>query len=223
MNEKEIHLRDYFRIIKKRKYTVVTFFIVTFVVVLISTLSVDPVYQASVKLLVEKSKADPLVAGYRYFAYDPEFLQTQFQIISSTSVAKKVVKILDLEKSYDSYFKDDDKGFSVIDSTRNWVKNIFSLIRSLAGIGRTQPDPDTDRTDSADMSKADRIAKLIKSGIVVEPIMDTRIVMVSFRSPNPVLSQMIVNTIAKAYIEEILEMRMEASGYAIKWMAKKSG
>lgn len=46
MEEREIHLRDYLKIVYKRRYTVLTFFAIVFIVVLIGTLSSIPVYQA---------------------------------------------------------------------------------------------------------------------------------------------------------------------------------
>ncbi len=223
MNEKEIHLRDYLLIIRKRKYIVITFFLITFIVALIGSLSSAPVYKASVKLLIEKSKADPLVAGYRYLSYDPEFLQTQFQIISSTSVAKKVVKLLDLENSYSSFFQKEEGKQSILSKAVSWLKDIYALVLKLGGLTKSHT-ADQEKTDNvnAEISKADILARIIKGGITVEPVVGTRIVSVSFRSQNPVLAKMIVNTVAKAYIEEILEMRMEASGYTIKWMAQKA-
>ena len=68
MEEKEIHLREYLQIIFKRRYTVLTFFAIVFVVVLIGTLSSSPVYQASTKVLIEKVEAANLSMAYPYYA-----------------------------------------------------------------------------------------------------------------------------------------------------------
>ena len=48
-SEQEIHLRDYLHIIRKRKNTVVVFFIVTFALVLIGTLAATPIFEASTR------------------------------------------------------------------------------------------------------------------------------------------------------------------------------
>ena len=106
MIENELHLKNYLRVILKRKYTVVTFFIVIVVIALMGSLNYTPEYTASTKLLIEKNDENPLMMNYRYGAsYDPEFLATQSQIIKSEPVSKKVVKALDLENTYASYFK----------------------------------------------------------------------------------------------------------------------
>ncbi len=189
MEEKEIHLRDYLKIIYKRRYTVYTFFIVVFVVVLIGTLSSKPVYKASTKVLIEKVEPYNLSMMYPYYTpYDPEFYETQYQLIKSKSVAEKVVKMLSLESTYERYFKDSGNPFGEDDK----------------------------------ISKTEILADIITAGIVVTPVKNSKIVNISFMSPNPEFAQIVANTVAKAYIEEILDMKMSASRYSLEWMTKKA-
>lgn len=189
MEEREIHLRDYLRIIYKRRYTVFTFFIIVFIVVLIGTLSSTPVYKASTKVLIEKGEPSNLSMMYPYYMpYDPEFYETQYQLIKSTSVAQKVVKMLSLETTYESYFKGDKKRFS----------------------------------DSEDASKTNMLTNIISSGITVSPVKNSKIVNISYMSTNPEFATLVANSVAKAYIEEILEMRMSSTRYSIEWMTKKA-
>jgi len=187
MEEQEIHLRDYFKIIYKRRYTVYTFFTIVFIVVLIGTLSTTPVYKATTKVLIEKVEPANLTLPYPYYApYEPEFYETQYQLIKSTSVASKVVKALSLENTYEMYFK----GEKI--------------------------------TPQGNKTKADVLADIISSGIVVTPVKNSKIVTISFMSKNPEFAAMVANSVAKAYIEEILDMRMSSSRYSIEWMSKKA-
>ncbi len=187
MEEQEIHLRDYLKVIYKRRYTVYTFFIIVFIIVLIGTLSTTPVYKASTKVLIEKVEPANLTLPYPYYApYEPEFYETQYQLIKSTSVASKVVKALYLENMYELYFK----GEKIV--------------------------PKGNKT------KADMLADIISSGIVVTPVKNSKIVTISFMSTNPEFAALVANSVAKAYIEEILDMRMSSSRYSIEWMSKKA-
>lgn len=188
MEEKEIHLRDYLKVILKRRYTVLTFFAIVFVVVLIGTLSSSPVYQASTKVLIEKVEPSNLsVINPYYMTYDPEFLETQYQLIKSKSVALKVVKMLSLENTYGSYFK-----------------------------GKKLVSGDPEKT------QADELADIISSGITVSPVKNSKIVNIGFMSTNPYFAEAVANSVAKAYIEEILDMRMSASRYSLEWMTRKA-
>jgi polysaccharide biosynthesis transport protein len=187
IEEKEIHLRDYLRIILKRRYTALTFFIIVSVIVVIGTLSSTPIYQASAKVLIEKVEPANLAMLYPYYApYEPEFYETQFQIIKSTSVARKVVKALSLENTYESYFK----GHKI--------------------------------SASMQKSKADILAGIINAGIVVSSVKNSKIVNMGFVSTNPEFAVLVANSVAQAYIDEILEMRMSTSRYSMEWMTRKA-
>jgi succinoglycan biosynthesis transport protein ExoP len=189
MEEREIHLRDYLRIIYKRRYTAFTFFIIVFIVVLIGTLSTTPVYKASTKVLLEKVEPSNLSMMYPYYMpYDPEFYETQYQLIKSTSVAQKVVNMLSLETTYESYFKG--------------AKKVFS------------------NDDLA--SRTNMLADIISGGITVSPIKNSKIVNISYMSTNPEFATLVANSVAKAYIEEILDMKMSSTRYALEWMTKKA-
>lgn len=189
MEEKEIHLRDYLKVIYKRRYTVYTFFIIVCVVVIIGTLSSTPIYKATTKVLIEKVEPYNLSMMYPYYMpYDPEFYETQYQLIKSKSVAEKVVKMLSLENTYEKYFKD--------------AKKIFS--------------------DGQKTSRTEILTNIISSGIVVTPVKNSKIVNISFLSTNPDFAEIVANTVAQAYIDEILEMRMNASRYSLEWMTKKA-
>ena len=187
MEEREIHLRDYLRVISKRRYTVYTFFTVVFIVVLIGTLSSTAIYRASTKVLIERVEPSNLTMMNPYYtAYDPEFYETQYQLIKSTSVAQKVVKMLALENTYESYFKGN----------------------------KISP--------SGEKSKADILADIVSGGILVSPVKNSKIVNISFMSSSPEFAALVTNSVARAYIEELLDMRMSASRYSIEWMAKKA-
>ncbi|MEW6571041.1 MAG: polysaccharide biosynthesis tyrosine autokinase [Nitrospirota bacterium] len=189
MEEREIHLRDYLKVIYKRKYTVYTFFAIVFIIVLIGTLSSSPMYKASTKVLIEKVEPYNLSMMYPYYMpYDPEFYETQYQLIRSKSVAQKVVRMLSLEDTYGSYFKDGEKLFS----------------------------------GDQEKSKTDILAAIISSGIIVTPVKNSKIVNIGFMSTNPDFAEKVANTVAKAYIEEILDMKMSSSRYSLEWMTKKA-
>jgi len=105
LQEQEIHLRDYVSVILKRKTTVLTFLIITFLTVFIATYTATPIYTASSQVLIEKNtSSSAIVGGNSYSRWDPDFLTTQFELIRSTSVTHRVVKQLQLDTKYKHYF-----------------------------------------------------------------------------------------------------------------------
>ncbi|HTZ18420.1 MAG TPA: polysaccharide biosynthesis tyrosine autokinase [Dissulfurispiraceae bacterium] len=189
MDKKDIHLKDYVRLIKKRRNLVLTVFISIFALALIITVATTSIYKASIKVLIEKNERANFMPGanYAYSSYDPEFYETQYQLITSAAVARKVVDLLAADQTFNTYF---GKMFKATPDNKE--------------------------------ARADAIAKMIRGGISVNPVKNSKIVDISYLSENPVLAQVIANTVAKAYIEELLEMSMSSTQYTIQWMTKKA-
>jgi succinoglycan biosynthesis transport protein ExoP len=221
LGEKEIHLRDYLNILRKRKLIIFSIFIIVFTVVLIQTLTATPIYEASTRLLIEKTDASPLMPNYGYTPYNPEFLQTQAQIITSFPVAKKVVNQLNLDQTYDRYVAGrDESGFSVT-AVVGGIKGLYAVVSKITNNVFAKPVKTLQEIEEQETSKADLIAEMIRSTVTVEALEETKIVKVSFMSANPELALIIANATAKVYIDQLLEMKLQACNYNRKWMGIK--
>ena len=82
--------------------------------------------------------------------------------------------------------------------------------------------PESKNTFPKDKPKTDMLADIIRNGIMVAPVKNTKIVNISYMSPNPDFAVLVANSVAEAYIEEMLEMRMSFSRYSIAWMTEKA-
>jgi capsular exopolysaccharide synthesis family protein len=205
MQQQEIHLRDYIRILRKRRYILWTFFMITLAFVTIFTFTVDPVYMAKTRLLIEKAE-QYTVTEYGFTAHDPEFYATQYQLIKSRPVAQKVYDVLKDNRLFIQYFEESDGDSGIVDTLR-------------ALLSFSEPD-DMDGVDK-EKEKRNLIIDAILENINVRPKTDTRLVDVSFLSKNPALAQIVVNTVAKAYIEALFDLRVDSSKRALQWMTRK--
>ncbi|MCP3875357.1 MAG: polysaccharide biosynthesis tyrosine autokinase, partial [Desulfobacteraceae bacterium] len=228
MNEKEIHLRDYLRVIGKRKGTIFTFFLLTVLIVIIGTFTATPYYLASTKVLIERNTSSSLTSSYRYTPYDPEFLETQHQLIKSAEVVGKVVKSLNAEKIYDTFFAQKEEKVSYIGSILNWLKDQFIAFKEIIGIeklfssSKNMVNKKIPSEPSVPLTKAQLLENIIKGGISVEPVANSRVVQIGYMAKNPAIAMKVANSVAQAYIDELIDMQMEVSGYSIGWMRKKS-
>lgn len=225
IDEKQIHLRDYLRIIDKRKWTVFTFFIITFITVIIATFTATPLYQASTKVIIERN-SDSFTTSSRYMSYDPEFLETQHQLIKSAAVVEKVVKSLDPEKTYDTFFSEKEKKVSYVRSVFRWLHNQFLSFKEMIGIEKlfSSSNETVNFPIESDipLTKAQKLENIISAGISVIPVAQSRIVQILYVSDNPAVAMKVANSVAQAYIDELVDMQMEVSGYSIGWMTKKA-
>ena len=81
-----------------------------------------------------------------------------------------------------------------------------------------------DLADQAAETKSleDEIVKVVGKNIAVRLVPDSRIVNVSYTSPNPALAREIANAVSKAYFEKIMDMRVQSISYEVDWMSKKA-
>jgi capsular exopolysaccharide synthesis family protein len=227
MDEKEIHLRDYLRIVGKRKGTIITFFLLTLIIVIIATFTATPMYMANTRVLIEKN-SDSLTNRYQYSAHDPEFLETQHQLIKSAAVVEKVVNSLNPEKMYDAFFSKKKEKISYLHRMLNWTKDQFLSFKELIGIEKLFSSSNglVNKKIMSDMTvpltKAQQLENVIKAGISVGPVANSRVVQIGYLSDNPAVAMKVANSIAQAYIDELVDMQMEVSGYSIGWMGKKA-
>jgi len=241
MANETIPIQHYLRIIRKRKYSVATLFIIISAVFFLRGLSYSPVYTASARLLLEKGERNPLSMNLGYSSYwDPKFISTQSEIIKSPATAQKAMQALNLENTFESFFTDIDKeeSFSIIQTLTKGIKGIgteilkwfdIEKVRPLAEIKSVEkksveekPTLQDDKPETAETQKSEKYTSLISNGIEVKHVENNNIVTLSFTSPSPVLAQMIVNAVSDAYIEVILDIKMDASRRKLAWMTEKA-
>lgn len=219
--EQEIHLRDYLRVLRKRRAVIFAFACIVFVVTLLATLATTPLYQAETELLIERNQPQSLMTNVGSTGYDPQFIATQFELIKSTNVVKRVVAVLGLDKSYRREFIDTDKKETYLGTVNKQIQSIVQ--QTLNFFKDKSPDDSSPAvTDANKKTDADLIASMISQKITIKQRMDTNVVDITFLHKNPELATMVVNAISKAYMDEVQEIRMHTANYTIAWMTTKA-
>ena len=224
--EREIHLRDYFKILLKRKLLILLILILVTLVASIRTFTAIPLYTASSDVLVEKN------AGRRgleteYYYWDPEFLATQSEIIRSVNVAERVVDNLKLDTRYRHYFfaaEETEPSLlsSIKSSIKEQLKEILTFFSSAEKIDDTFSDIAGPNVETEPITDREIIAEIISGGLSVEPVEDTKIVSISYTDQNPAMAQLVTNEVVKAYMDEMLEIKIASSSYSLQWMTQKA-
>jgi capsular exopolysaccharide synthesis family protein len=219
MNSEEIHLRDYLKVVNKHRGLILIFMVLVFAVTALKTFSATRLYSGSSKVMIEKADSSNLTGGYRYSSYDPEFYETQFQLIKSQNVAKRVVENLSLEQTYASYFPQASNPEGAIYALKSWLRGVKAAV-----VAFVSPAPEETAATAVqdERSRADGLAGMLRAGISVTPVKDSRIVAISYQSTNPQFAALVANSVAQAFIETTLDMKMEATRRTIDWMTLKA-
>lgn len=205
-----IHLRDCLRVISLRRRLVLTVFGTVVALVLLGNFLATPQYEGTTKVLIEREDSADLTGRTRP-VYDSEFYKTQFQLIKSRAVARRVVEILALPEDYAAI----TAGRSPVQAAKSAVGSVLHSVRSLFGTPETA-------SSAAERNWKDLAAAAISAKIKVAPVAESHLVTISFTSADPIFAAKVANTAAKAFIEETLDMKVEASRRNMGWMADKA-
>jgi succinoglycan biosynthesis transport protein ExoP len=223
--EPEVSVRDYFIIIRKRKYIVVTLLVVVFLLTTIATFSTTPIYTAATEVLIERNRGSSGLEN-QYYSYDPEFLDTQSAIIQSAKVARRVVDSLKLTTAYRTFFLEDKQDSpSFFSGIRAGLRNFAEkIIAPLKGEDRSDigQDHQLPGQSGEPLSDEDKIAMMIQGNLSVTPVKNTKIVQLTYSDRSPAIAKLVADAVAKAYMDEILDMKLTTSRYALQWMTAKA-
>jgi exopolysaccharide transport family protein len=209
-----IDLRDYLRVVLKRKWTIITVFAVTVITVMIHAFTATPIYKATTRLIIDKENPN-VVSIQEVMAVDAsgtDYYQTQYKIIESRSVAAEVIRRMRLDQNEEFVAKPKDDLISNI--TRSISEAFTSLKDRLFSLFRTE----TPSSEGPEEEIDHKLVPAFLNRIEVTPIRNSRLVDISFEAKDPALAAKITNSLAAAFIDQNLETKLRAVQDAVKWL-----
>ncbi|MFA6029289.1 MAG: polysaccharide biosynthesis tyrosine autokinase [Elusimicrobiota bacterium] len=101
-NAPDIDLASYLQVLVRRRWVVLSAFLVSTLGALLYVFTARPVYSASALLLIEKERRAPVYSeGAMVEASDDDYYQTQYRLLKSRSLLRKVHQNLALSKAED--------------------------------------------------------------------------------------------------------------------------
>lgn len=203
-------IRDYLGFLIRRKWLILTMMLVMGVLALIYTSTLPKIYMANVLLQINNQ-------GTVIFDKDGravsnvgagEFYKTQYQLLTSRSLAQRVIEETALEEELLS------------DGEQNPLGEFFTKLKMRlfgqpveAGVtGEVQGD---DAPMSADQLEAreQALVNIFLSKLQVEPVKYSALVRVFFKDTNPKLAARVANALAQNFIDQSLDRRLGAANY----------
>ncbi|MBW1672752.1 MAG: polysaccharide biosynthesis tyrosine autokinase, partial [Deltaproteobacteria bacterium] len=215
--EEQLDIRDYLRVILKRRWTLITVFVVMVITVSIHAFTATPIFEATTRLVIEKENPN-VVSIEEVMSVDAsgsDYYQTQYKIIESRTVARAVIKRLHLDKSEEFFPK---QGNGIISNVKRFIKDtVASLKDEISSLVRSEKEkPASDISEEAALNSS--LVSAFTDRIEVSPIRNSRLVDIGFRAKDPVLATRIANTLAQAYMDQNLEIKLRAVQDAVKWL-----
>jgi capsular exopolysaccharide synthesis family protein len=186
-------------ILRKRKWIILATLIIVFTLALLVSLRTKPQYDATARIALGREDNGNL--GFKDVqgsndAIDWDYtvsMDTQSKILQSDRIALEVIKNLQLDQNP-------------------------------AFAGRpAQPPPKAGSVSVQPVDRGREAALLgsFRGTMQVKTVRNTRIIEITFRSPDPALAAAIANNIVSTYIEDNYRTRYESTMQASDWLAKQ--
>lgn len=213
-NIPEVHLLDYLQLIRRRKWIIIACLFITVTTVIIGNYTMEPIYQATAQLIIDKEQRKSPVTGemMEYESYQSETLtfQTYFSLIDSFPVLKRVVETLP-DRQREEVQPGPLKVFK--DAIMENIRKIKEFIRNLLPKEEKQRQP----IDDPSLMLHYQVDAL-RSRISVEPVTDTRLVNINVQDTDPLFARDIANGVARSYIEYHRTNRVQAAKSSVAWL-----
>jgi succinoglycan biosynthesis transport protein ExoP len=195
-------LRGLWRAVMRHKWAILGFAAAVTLLAAVAVSRATPIYRATAVVLVEaqERRSVSIDSVYSGVSNEREHLQTQVELAASREVLRRVVRAMRLA---------DRPEFAASGTSPGPLQAaIGTLARGLSG--RAAPAP---------QSAEDRIVDLLRLGMAVTPVKFSRLLAISFDSPDPKFAAEVANEVARAYIRADVEARMqitESTGTVIR-------
>lgn len=190
--DKSIHLRDYFDVVKRRRLPIISVFAAIVALVATYTLLATKYYTATTTLLIEQS-AQRSLSLQEALAVDSsamDFYQTQYRLIESRAIAAKVVTTLELYK-----------------------------LREFGAVDPNQLDEDQKPPTKEEAIRT--AVDIFGTKLKVSPIRQSRLADITFTCKDPVLAAKVTNATAQAYIDYVMDRKLAISQMAVKFLSRR--
>jgi succinoglycan biosynthesis transport protein ExoP len=197
LSSQESAIRDYLRVLLKRKWTVLACLFTVFSVVAIASLKMTPVYEASGSIAI--NKPDSSLGNFNNSTtfnidyYDPTDLETEVKILQSDLLALQVVKDLGLDR------RPEFGGKAALPSSLDLA-----------------PDP-----LQADPNRTSALLAGFRGNLKVSLAPNTKIIEVHYISPDKQLAANVVNKLMEDYTENNFKSRFDSTMQAEDWLSKQ--
>jgi capsular exopolysaccharide synthesis family protein len=214
-----VSILDYWRVVKRYKWSVLAFAVAAGVIGTLNALSATSIYQANARLWIRYNQ--PNVSKVQQFEAAPLhwlFFQTQSDIIKSHAVAERVVARLGfLDPNASAGAQSSDVGDIRAISVGRYINDFIAEFKSWLPDELRPPRP-------APLNAEERHATFVNgilSGVSVSGGTESEVLAIGYASSDPRLAAKLANAFAETYIEYGLESRTSNVQQATSWLGRR--
>src|SRR5947208_483846 len=181
--------------LKKRKWTVLGFFLLVVLLVAAASFVMKPKYEAVARIVFNRENANPL--GFKNLGdeslQDDEYsvsLDTQLQVLQSDTLGLQVIQELHLNR------RPEFTGRGAAEAATNDISELSTRERQ-------------------------KLLRSFRNGLSVSKEKNTRVIEIRYKSKDPKLSADVANAVTRVYIEHNFKMRFDSTMQKSNWLTQQ--
>ena len=185
--------------------------------------TITPTFRATATVMFDLAERE-IVGGGQVVGgtLGQDSLETEVQVLKSTTLAGKVVDALNLTESPEF----NPALIPAQETLRDRIRGIFRVPEAVREFGRNMglldpPPPPAPPPSEEEMAELTHriVTRNLQSRLVLTPIDWSRVIEIGIVSPNPNSAARIANAFAEQYIVDQLDARLEATRAAADWLS----
>ena len=212
LKEEEFNLRDYWKVLQKRRWSILACLLITIITTAIVTFAMRPIYRGTTTIQINKESSQ--IVDFKEIlainTMDLDYYQTQYKILESRSLAKRVIQALGLSKHPEFLPQNENSPFQI------WRSNLLTYLSNWLTSQNQGRGPLSET--GKETANETRIIDEFLDKLKIEPIRNSRLVRIHFDSHYPDLATQISNILAAMYVKQNLETRFTATEQAKEWL-----
>ncbi len=195
---RERTLGDYWRVLRKRKWTLIVSLVVVTAAAALISLRMTPIYDAVARVSILSQAPD--ILNFKDNQQSSESIDqgssigTQVNILQSNTLALLVIRNLGLNNRTEFAGKERS-------TTTGGIPVSGSSAQTL--------------------EREDQLIRVFHSNLKVLPVPNTAIIEIKYSSPDPRLSAEVANSVANTFIEQNIKARFDSTMQAADWLSKQ--
>ncbi|HWN10304.1 MAG TPA: polysaccharide biosynthesis tyrosine autokinase [Pyrinomonadaceae bacterium] len=233
--EGELHLRDYWRTIRKRLWLIIGLALIVSAIAAIRQADQPDIFQARSRVQVDTETYSPALGASKGSSFyvdnsymDPEYFNTQVQIVTSPTLLRRVAKTLDLEHNrtfLDPRVENRSTWQSVLRMVgfRQQVKEPAKPTNRILkeGSNKIPTSADFSVEDPGEIERLAPYVDTLAGMLDVSQVKKTRLIDIRASHTDPAVATKVVNTTADAFAMWNMEMKTKTNTVAGAYMQKR--
>jgi succinoglycan biosynthesis transport protein ExoP len=212
-----VHLLDRLAAVFKHRRVAGAAFALVAGAMMVQTYSQVPMYRTSARVMIqdERTVAVGNLNATEYWQDTDPYYNTQYSILRSRGLAKRVVRKLQLQ-NHPLFNGTAPKRQGVMTMVADARRKVSAAVRSL--IRREPPAPSEAPGADENAVEAGIISQFL-GGVRIVPEAKTRLVEIVYESPDPRFAAVAANALAEEYTAQNLDLRLDTIQKNLRWLS----